>query len=248
MANVGKEIIQLYDAYGPVQVFDNGNHRTLMFGSNDQQGCVVKAAPHHIQYDYVRAMLLVLLFRPESKRCLLLGLGSGSLATTLLHHYENLQVEAVELRHAVIQLAHSHFYLPKSPRLTIHQQDAGIFIGDGEPVFDLIFSDIYLATGMDLQQATVKFIDDCQQCLAQDGWLILNFWQVHRRLDLIPLLNARFAQVWTNSIGNDNWVILASNQAQQLTKAETKIRLKALNKRFGFSFSRVARGLKQSLV
>ena len=249
MAKFGKEIVQQYDSYGPIQVFDNGNQRTLMFGANDEQGSVLKAAPHQIRYDYVRAMLLVLLFKQDPQHCLLLGLGSGALATTLLHHYPQVKVDAVEIRHAVIQLAYSHFYLPRTSRLTVHQKDAVTFVSDATRGHcDIVFSDLYLATGMDLQQATSRFFDHCQQHMKANGWLVLNFWQDHRRLDILPLLAARFSQVWTNNIGHDNWVILASNQVATLDKSGTKKQIAILNKRFGFSFSSVGRGLNQALV
>ncbi|WP_428243399.1 spermidine synthase [Gynuella sp.] len=244
MAKFGKEILRRHDGYGAIQIFDNGNKRTLMFGADDEQGCILNRTPEIVQYDYVRAMLLSLLFQKDVHRCLLLGMGTGALATTLWHHLEQLKIDVVELRQAVIDLAYSHFYLPHDERLKVQCRDAGDYLKHSTATYDLICSDIYHATGMDAQQGTRKFIKRCSDHLTNDGWLVLNYWQQHKKLDLIALLQQRFRHIWTNNINKENWIIYATNSAITITEKQRKVELKRVNNLFGFSLAKVNKGMK----
>ena len=245
MTRFGKEIVRHYDGYGVIQVFDDGNKRTLMFGENDEQGCVRKHTPEVIDYDYVRAMLLVLALLKDPRQCLILGLGSGALATSLYHHLPLLQIEVVELRQMIIDLGYSHFFLPRSERLKVTQHDAGEFIKTSPATYDIIFSDIYHASGMDAQQGSRKFIEHCLDRLTPDGWLVLNYWQQHKTLDLIPLLLEYFPNIWTNNINKENWIIYASRSSLSLSEKQRKTDIKRLNEVFGFSLSKVAKGMQK---
>ncbi|MEJ2041898.1 MAG: fused MFS/spermidine synthase [Reinekea sp.] len=220
----GKEILRRYDELGPVQVFDNGNKRTLMFGDDDEQGCVLKRNPAIVQYSYIRAMLLAMVFHPDAENSLLLGLGSGALAQALFHFWPGLQIDVVELRQLILELAHSHFYLPRDERIHLMQSDAGAFMAEcqAEP-YELIFSDLYLAEGMDSQQATAEFFAHCKNQLTPDGTLVLNYWADHRALNLLPILQDYFIELRTNYIADsDNWIIFAHKKTIRLTTGSSK--------------------------
>jgi len=249
MSIPGKEIIRVYDEYGPIQVFDDGNKRHLAFGTEDEQGCILKSRPHQVQYAYIRAMLLHLLFDHTPENCLILGLGSGGLAHALFHHLPSTQVTVVELRQKVIELGYSHFQLPRDDRLVLIQRDAGEYIrqSDHTETFDVIYSDIYSSEGMDQQQTEALYIQGCLARLHPDGWLVINFWQEHRKLQFLALLKTYFSQVWVNSIDSGNWILMASQNPQQLNKKQVKSAAKQLSVGFGFSFQQSAAGLQLSL-
>lgn len=237
MAVQGKEIHRSHDQYGPIQVFDDGNKRYLAFGNNDEQSCQLKTNPAHLQYDYTRAMLLPLLFKPDPKKILLLGLGGGSLANCLHHHNPQTVITAVELRQQVIDIAYRYFQLPHNKKLTTIQADAADYLRDKEPNdFDLIFSDIYGPTGLDELQLQERYIDQCYHCLNDHGWLILNYWSEHRgKNETLNLLRTRFSQVKTSSTQTGNWVILASRQPQHTSNKQLQDRARQWSKRLGFS-------------
>lgn len=248
MSIPGKEIIRVYDEYGPIQVFDDGNKRHLAFGTDDEQGCILKSKPHQVQYAYVRAMLLHLIFDQAPGNCLLLGLGSGALAHALYLHLPNAQITIVELRQKVIDLGFSHFQLPRDERLSLLQGDAGKYIQESDDTdkFDVIYSDIYSAGGMDEQQTEKVYIQGCLDRLCPDGWLVLNFWQEHRKSHFLPLLKEHFSQVWVNSIDSGNWIIMASQKLRPIDKKQLKAVAKQLSQDFGFSFQKSVSGLELS--
>ncbi|WP_287419868.1 fused MFS/spermidine synthase [Reinekea sp.] len=241
MNNFGKEIKRVYDAIGPVLVYDDGNKRHLSFGDDDEQGCILKHQPTQIQYTYVRAMLLSLLFDAAPNRALLLGLGSGALANLLYHQLPKAHIDVVELRKVVVDLAYSHFQLARHPRLSVGIGDAAAKLA--QPVdqpYDLIMSDIYHATGMDAHQSQAAYLERCYRLLAPQGWLVVNFWQEHKQVELLAQLHALFAQVWVNNIDGGNWIVMATNSPELPSDVQLKDNLNDWNERLGFSLTQVA--------
>jgi len=246
MQDYGKEIKRVYDEYGPIQVFDDGNKRYLAFGRDEQQGCILKSSPSLIQYSYVRAMLLSLLFDDTVRNCLVLGLGTGALANALFQQIPETRIDVVELRKLVIDIAYREFQLPRDHRLSVVQGDAGEVISVRfSQSYDLILSDIYDSTGMDEQQAQKGFIDNCMNNLTDSGWLVLNFWHDHKKTDLMPYLESLFSQIWVNTIDTGNWIVMATQNKNTLSNKQIKERAKVLSDRFGFSFVSVASGLRR---
>jgi spermidine synthase len=221
--------------FGPVQVFDDGEMRYLSFGGDDEQSCVLKAKPHIPQYDYIRAMLLPLLFR-RPKDALLLGMGGGALATFLFRHYPSLTLRAVELRATVVEVAHAFFNLPMDSRLQIHTQEAGDFVRTaGHTPTDLLLVDLYDSEGMDERYFQPWFIDTCADLVTDTGWLVINCWEDHREdHDTLGAVIQNFEEVYTCEVESGNWIVLASkgptgiDQPRLLAQADTQ------TKKFGF--------------
>ena len=241
MAILGKEIFRCEDSYGPIQVFDDGNKRYLAFGNEDEQSCLLKKAPSHLQHEYSRAMLLPLLFDDDystakNKHILLLGLGAGSLANCLLALLSNHTVTAVELRQAVIDIAYQYFELTTSQRLTLVVADANHYIKDDQQRYRFIFSDIYSAKGVDGAQIQTSYLADCLKRLTIDGWLVLNFWREHRGDDqLLDFLKSQCQEIRMVTTSSGNWVILASRQRNTLSRKQLANNAKQLSVQLGFS-------------
>jgi spermidine synthase len=236
MSPLGKEIFRTYDEFGPVQVFDDGSKRYLSFGEGEEQSCILKSEPHLLQHDYTRAMLLPLLYA-KPRDALLIGLGGGALANCLLHHFAEMPLRVVELRHAVVKVARRYFELPRAQNLTIIEQDvAAYFDGRDTPRTDLLLSDIYGAEGMDPQYFQPWYIEACARALSDTGWLVLNCWDEHRgEHETLQAIADIFAEVYTCAVPSGNWIILASRRANHVDEAELKVRAKTLSKQFGYS-------------
>lgn len=224
------------DAYGPIEVYDEGARRYLSFGPNDEQSCQLKVAPAVLQHDYCRAMLLPLLANPGPRHITLFGLGGGCLATALLRHLKSCRLDVVELRRAVIDIAFSYFQLPDSARLRIHHMDAADYLAAAQPAgSDLVLSDIYGADGLDLRQLDPAFLRRSAELLRPGGWLVINCWNVHRReRELLGELGQLFAEIHTCGTAAGNWVLLAATEPLQLGKAELRERARKLSAKLGF--------------
>lgn len=209
-----KTSYQIEDEQGRVTVYDDGDCYILSFAANDEQSRCLKAAPHILQYDYTQAMLLVLLF-VKPKRVLLLGLGGGSLASALYHAVAGIHITAVELRAAVIEIAQRYFQLPSAKRIELIQQNADVFLQNSHlRKVDVIFADLYDATGTAEVQLRTDFIRRCAELLKEQGWLVLNCWQEQQTDEYLrAALHAEFANVRYVLTGSKNWVILAGKVA-----------------------------------
>lgn len=244
------EIHRCYDQWGLIQVFDDGNKRYLSFGTTDEQSCQLKARPHQLQHDYSRAMLALLtLFNAEQapRRVTLLGLGAGSMASTLLHLLPDASLDAVELREAVARIARQYFGLQRNPQLTLHTQDAGIWLAlHPHQSCELMISDLYLADGADRQQLQEIFLDRCLDHLAPGGWLVLNLWREHReQLLWLHQLKQRFPTLLHHTTKDGNWILWARKAPlqPQAIAATSVIREQARHwsEMVGFNLWQVAR-------
>ncbi|GGP67111.1 spermidine synthase [Shewanella algicola] len=228
------------DSFGDFCVLDDGDYRVLSFGDNDEQSKLDKAQPYIPQHTYVQAMLSVLLFT-QPKSVIILGLGGGALVHSLRHVDAAIKITAVELRERVIEVAKRFFQLPLSKKLTLLNQDANVFLADGEhKKVDVIFADIYSNKGVDKQQLTDLFIKQSKQLLKADGFLVLNCWKEHSRdTHLRDTLYSHFTHVYACLTGGGNWVVYATNGSGNFAGANNKQALQNLSQKLDTNISRV---------
>lgn len=63
------------DEIGLIEVVETAGVRTLHFGNATRQSALSIAEPDRVELGYIRAMLMTLLFVPEPRNALVLGLG-----------------------------------------------------------------------------------------------------------------------------------------------------------------------------
>lgn len=233
----GKEIYRGYDQYGVVLVVEDGPKRYLAFGDQDEQSCWLKHEPLSPQHEYVRAMLLVLLFK-EPKQSISFGLGAGSLNSCLHGHFPSLKQQVVELRPEVVNVAYKYFQLPRGKRMVVHTMDANTYLQTeiGKKA-DILFSDIYSADGLDAVQLAPDFILRCADRLKTDGWLVLNCWREHQSTDLLETLCELFDDVRSCATQSGNWILFAGKKASHKNASQLKKDVRELNQRLGFSLN-----------
>ena len=191
-------------------------------------------------------MLLSLLYVPDPKKVLFLGLGAGSLASCLHTHYPQCRMTAFELRQQVIDVAYRFFGLPRSKRLKVRCAEAFEGLEQVSTRQDIIFSDIYLQEGMHPTQTTADYIQHCAQRLKVGGMLVTNCWREHQNDDqVLHLIQAQFAHVATCSTADHNWLIFASQQPLTPTP-EHREQAKVLSKTLGYSLNKHLKRLQQA--
>jgi len=170
------EIHRATDQWGQIHVLSDSYNYYLTFGSGGQQSGMQVNQPDRLLFQYTQSMMLGALFCPKAESALLLGLGAGSLAKSLLVYDENIQITAVELRQQVIDIAHNWFHLPKTPRMNVITGDAFNYINNHPPKSDLLFVDLYLDNGIQSSLSSEKFVQNCYDALNDQGCLVLNLW------------------------------------------------------------------------
>lgn len=246
ITHLGRELHRRYDEFGPILVFDDGNKRYLSFGTADEQSCQLNSAPLQLQHEYARAMAAVLVqFSADAlpTQISLLGTGGGTLAAALHHLLPQAQIQAVDLRTAVLQVAYQYFSLPRGPRLITHCCDAADFLRQADAAScGLLITDLYQAGGLDPLVLQADFLDACQRHLQPDGWLVLNLWKEHReQTDCLLQLKQRFATVLQTTTADGNWILWAS-RAAATDKKTAQTRSKALSPAAGFNLWNAVKG------
>src|SRR5262245_51648370 len=137
------------DEEGVIEVVDDAETRSLYFGTSARQSSMSRREPDHLVLPYTRYMLSALLFCREPGRVLALGMGGASLPRFLIRAFPSCQVDVVERRAKVVEVARNYFQLPPSPPLRTHVMDAARFVRRwrGRP-FDLILVDLHGRDGI----------------------------------------------------------------------------------------------------
>jgi spermidine synthase len=171
-------IFHARDDLGPVEVWRTPEGLVLGLGNDIEQARVLPHDRNHLCVSYMRHMLLTLLWKPKPRRALILGLGGGALARSLLASFPKLEIDAVELRPAVVEAAREALGLPDDPRLRLHIMDAAEFVRNapGAP-YDLILTDLFDADGMVPLLGTAGFHQACAGLLAPHGAVAANLWR-----------------------------------------------------------------------
>jgi len=165
-----------------IAVSDQYGYRTLHVGGEAIQSTMRLSDPWALALDYTRCMMAFLLFHPEPREALMIGLGGGSLAKFFHRNFRKTNVRVVELDERVVIAARTHFALPPDGE-RLHVE-----IGDGAEALspeccDLLVVDAYHDEEHVPQLASAEFYDAATLALAEPGVMVVNFMDDDRLLD-----------------------------------------------------------------
>jgi spermidine synthase len=138
--------------------------------------------PYALALDYTRCMMAFLLFHPEPREALMIGLGGGSLAKFFFKHFRKTVVRVVELDARIVATARTQFALPPDgARLKVE-------IGDGAEALapeccDLLVVDAFEDELHVPRLASSEFYDGAFLALTEPGALVVNFMDDDPKFD-----------------------------------------------------------------
>jgi spermidine synthase len=165
-----------------VAVSDARGVRTLHVGGEAIQSAMRIDDPFALALDYTRCMMAVLLFHPEPREVLMIGLGGGSLAKFFYKRFRETSIRVVELDAQVLAAAREHFALPPdNARFTVE-------VGDGAEALapeccDVLVLDAFQDELHVPQLASAEFYDGAFLALAARGAMVVNFMDDDPRFD-----------------------------------------------------------------
>lgn len=239
-------LAEVKDAFGLIRVLEVGEYRFLEFGAAVEQSCVFTQDPSWLEYDYTRAMLMGGLMHPAPETALFLGLGAGTLTQACLEFLPLEDVEAIELRPDVPDLAMRYLGLQNDSRLYVRIGDAVELLESAETA-DLIFVDLYTDVGPAAAHLAWRFLERCQQKLNPDGWLIINQWGTDEDKPLgAALLRGLFHRhYWECPVKEGNVVLFVPADLDQLLdEASLRERAAALAPRLGYTLDSLINALR----
>jgi spermidine synthase len=157
--------------------------RTLHVGGEAIQSSMRIDDPFALALDYTRCMMAFLLFYPEPREALMIGLGGGSLAKFFYKQFKRTHVRVVELDPRIVIAAREHFTLPPdNARLKVE-------VGDGVHALapeccDLLIVDAFEDELHVPRLASAEFYDGAFLALREPGAMVINFMNDDPKFDL----------------------------------------------------------------
>lgn len=168
-------------AYQTLIVTDSPTRRCLRFddvNSALNQSCQQLTEPDQLVFDYTRAMTaLLLLWQPPPQRVLLIGVGGGSIPRAVARTRPQVELDAVDIDEAVIQVAQRYFGLTPQPRLRLHVADGREFVAATRSRgqhYDAVLLDAFDAHGIPPALFSEEFLRDIHTVLTPDGVFLAN--------------------------------------------------------------------------
>lgn len=187
--------------------------RHLHVGGTAIQSAMLVDAPDVLALAYTRAMMAALLFHPEPRDVIMIGLGGGSMAKWLYKHLPRTRSVAIEVDFRVVSAAHRMFHLPIGrKRLRVLVGDGAEYVARHPRNADLILLDAFVNHRQAPSIRTAEFYRHARQALRRDGVLAINFMSDDPGLRaylrrLADAFDGRLACL--RAIGEDNLVVFA---------------------------------------
>jgi spermidine synthase len=165
-----------------IAVSDARGVRTLHVGGEAIQSSMRLDDPCALALDYTRCMMGFLLFHPEPREALMIGLGGGSLPKFFHKHLKKTAVRVIELDERIVAVSRAQFALPPDDaRLSVE-------VGDGAHALapeccDVLVVDAYHDEHHVQELASAEFYDAAYLALAEPGAMTINFMDDDRLFD-----------------------------------------------------------------
>ena len=135
-----------------IAVSDERGYRTLHVGGEAIQSTMRLSDPWALALDYTRCMMGFMLFHPEPRQALMIGLGGGSLAKFFHRRLPSLRTRVVEYDERVIATARSLFHVPADDaRLQVEH-------GDGVAALSPECCDLLVVDGFEDESASPALV------------------------------------------------------------------------------------------
>lgn len=174
-------------------IFETMFERRLHFTNHATQSAMLLADPDALVSDYTRKMMAFLLFNPNPRHIVMIGLGGGSLAKFCYRHLPGCRITVVEINADVIAMR-EEFCIPRDDdRFRIVHDDGARFVERLDEPMDVLLVDAFDAVGIALSLAASGFYSCAARNLTARGMLVMNFWgPCERYIDNLSQARAAF--------------------------------------------------------
>lgn len=252
-----RALLQLLKRHPPAEVSlsEEDGIRYLHFGSVWVQGAMRIGQPYALELEYTRQLFAGLLFNPQPRSILLLGLGAASATKFAWKQFPRARVTTVELNPAVVSCARQYFSLPAdSTRLRTVVEDGAAWVAAHPAAADYLVIDVYDAGAQGPVLSSPEFYADCRNALTSDKLAVMavNLFGKHRSCKLnidniARTFDGRVLALPASERGNVI-VFAFAGPASELAWADLRTRAAALRDATGLEFARWLAALRQSNV
>jgi spermidine synthase len=237
----------LYDK--PFVIEDDGA-RCLYFTRAFIQSEMRLADPLALEFAYTRKMMAFLLFLPEPREILMLGLGGGSLAKYCHRHLPAARITVVEVDPHVIAFREQFLVPPDDARFRVREGEAAGYVAQCQERPDVVLIDAFDRDGVAPSLCTREFYESVRGILARQGLMVANLvGEKGERMAHLAMIRAVFGDnVILLPIANDgNHVAFAfRDPAFEPRWRWIDEQAKAMRARYGLDFPEFAGKLRRS--
>jgi len=247
-SELGRQLLE--GTYDKPFIVDSGALRFLHFEFDKVQSLMRCDDPDTLCLRYTRKMMAFLLFNPQPRRILILGLGGGSLAKFCYRHLPSATITAVEIDPHVMALREEFRVPADDERFRVLQGDGIRYVALERPRQDAILVDTYDCHGAAPGLASAQFYVNARRRLTPNGVLVINIHgDACERADQFARIRGVFGKrVIALPVREDgNLIALAFRTDNAVRNWARRERLAhALEERFGLNFPRFVRKMTRS--
>lgn len=187
MFRMAKHLMRDLTGFGSdsVDVSEADGVRSLHLGSITVQSAMRIKDPFALELVYSRGMMCFLLFNPEVKQTLSIGLGGGSIPKYMHTYCPLIASKVIEINPKIIQVARSQFFLPENDeRLQVVEGDGLHYLAEHENATEVLLIDAFDGNGIPPNFCSQDFFDQCATTLSANGILAINLWGSDKKFDI----------------------------------------------------------------
>src|SRR5260370_19272058 len=166
----------LEGTYDKPFILDHGALRFLHFDLDQVQSLMRRDDPDALCLRYTRKMMTFLLFNPQPRRILILGLGGGSLAKFCYRYLPSATITALEIDPHVMALREEFCVPPDDKRFRVLRGDGVEYVARRGLRKDVILVDAYDRHGVAPELAAAQFYRNALRRLTLGGVLVMNIY------------------------------------------------------------------------
>ncbi len=224
--------------------------RALHIGSDTVQSAMRLSRPYDLELAYTRSMMAFLLFVPEPREVLMVGLGGGSVAKFIYTRMPATRIHAVEINPQVVTIARHCFKVPDDDhRLQVTIGDGAEFMETPGREVNLVMVDGYDGESQAEALSTRRFYEACRARLKPGGVMVVNLWSGDREFtESLGRLRAVYGAgcLCLPAEKPGNVIVLAFRDRPDAGSwQELRARGETLTIKYGLEFGRFVEGLRK---
>lgn len=236
------------DSNSLVHLSEEYGVRSLHLGSSMVQSAMRIVAPNDLELAYTQCMMCFLLFHPQPRNVLMIGLGGGSLAKFIYCRLPRVKTTVIEINPQVVSVARSHFCVPADDeRLQVLIAEGSEYVAAHPGSADILMVDGFDDGRQVASLCSQDFYNHAREALTRNGVLVVNLLSRDKRVhEYIERLQNSFSGYFAVILAepHGNLIVFAFKHAP--TKAvwgELQTKAKVLEKEFLLPFSKFAQKL-----
>jgi len=164
--------------YNNIKIYKSGSYVTMRFSranSEFSESTINTSNSMELPSSYNRSIMAALVYSPDCKKILMVGLGGGAITRYINAFMPNVDITNVELDRDVIRLAKKYFYIKEAQSFRIIESDGRIYLKQNtDAKYDLIILDAFRGGYIPFHLLTKEYFSLIKEHLNINGCVVLN--------------------------------------------------------------------------